>query len=109
MSRAAEWLSARSAAAPAALVDASLDAVREVEAEDVPGALGEAGVRRLERVLASPADRSAALDLLVADGLLTYACEAAAAEPAAALDVLCAQLADRLAALLPPDASTGDA
>lgn len=44
----------------------------------IPAALGTAALDRLRVVLAAPNDRAAALDLLAADALLTYAFEAAA-------------------------------
>lgn len=70
----AEWLEPRLAAAPEALrarirVLASSVASRS----DLPRALAEVGRETLERVIAGEGNRSAALDLLAADALITLA------------------------------------
>lgn len=69
----------------------------------VAGALAEAALDRLRLALAAPEDRAAALDLLAADALLTYACEAAAEAGADALaDLIRAYDPARLASLIEP-------
>jgi hypothetical protein len=54
----------------------------------VPDRLAGAALDALARVIRSSPDRSAAVELLAADALLTYACEAAAEEGPEALDRL---------------------
>lgn len=54
--------------------------------------LAEAALGELERVMAGPGDRSAAMTLLAADALLTAACEAAADAGADALAELLGRL-----------------
>ncbi|HEX6938366.1 MAG TPA: hypothetical protein VF158_03065 [Longimicrobiales bacterium] len=104
------WLEARRPEPPPGLRDRMLEAVRAVGGppradgrdgaaaperrpasvpEGVPSVaalLGEAALDRLRVVLAAPSGRDAALDLLAADALLTYACEAAAEAGPEALD-----------------------
>ncbi len=82
----AGWLDRHTAAAPPALAER----VRPYAAGDAapwPARLASAGCRALDHVLAHPGDRSVALDLLAADGLITLAllaqAEAAPAELAA--------------------------
>ncbi len=68
----------------------------------VPERLAEVGLGALSRALGGT-NRSAATDLLVADALLTYACEAAAEAGPAALDRLTGALdLTRFATLLEP-------
>ena len=63
--------------------------------------LAEAGVARLRTVLEAPGEREAALDLLCADALLTYAMEAAAEAGPEALDAIARGFdPERLAQLL---------
>jgi hypothetical protein len=64
------------------------DAVDGVEAvsEDLPSHLGEAALLCLNDALVRGNDRAAALDLLAADALLTYGCEAATEQDLAADD-----------------------
>jgi hypothetical protein len=76
------WLATRSPAPPDVLplqVPAG--------AGDPVDRLVQSGLGALERALAGTGERGGAYDLLAADALLTYACEAAAAEsdPEAAL------------------------
>ena len=54
---------------------------------DPVGRLADAGIRALERALTGQGERRGAYELLTADALLTYACEAAAvtADPEAEL------------------------
>lgn len=114
MSETLRWLSSRVPAPPSALQARIETAVRTAEARfrdgtaaepSLPALLAEAGLDQLRRMLADCAD-DAALELLAADALLTYACEAAAELGDDALEGLQAQLApDRFAALLDaPDA-----
>lgn len=68
-----DWLDERTAAAPPALRD-RVRRYASAEADAQPArALAAAGRRALARVTQSPGDRSAALDLLAADGLITLA------------------------------------
>lgn len=86
----------------AALVD---DEAGAVEAGSVADRLAAAGLAALARSIRGT-ERSTATDLLVADALLTYACEAAAEVGQAELDRLTAALDfERFATLLEPPAS----
>jgi hypothetical protein len=72
MSLLEEWLDRHTARAPAAL----RARVREFACSGAgtpPEALASAGQAALDRVLSHPGDRSAALDLLAADALITLA------------------------------------
>jgi hypothetical protein len=72
---------------------------------EVAAALAAAALERLEVAVAHCDERAAAYDLLAADALLTYACEAAAEAGPEALLALTAALAPvRFEALLPGDA-----
>ena len=76
------WLAEREPAPPEALP------LPRIEGGGAPvEALAEEGVRLLERALTGSGERRGAFDLLAADALLTYACEAAArcSDPEAAL------------------------
>jgi hypothetical protein len=85
VSDAVQWLAARLPAPPVALADRIVAAVRATEAayrapgasRTLPTLLGDAGVDLLRSTLRHSGD-DVALDLLAADALLTYACEAAA-------------------------------
>jgi hypothetical protein len=69
--------------------------------DELVAALGDAAVDCLRAALRAGTRDDAALDLLAADGLLTYAWEAAAAAGADGLDRFAAAYSpDRLAALL---------
>jgi hypothetical protein len=74
-----EWFARESAGAPAALRQR---AFRTLESQpptgDVARDLADASTRALASALACPADRSAALDLLAADALVTLALKARA-------------------------------
>jgi hypothetical protein len=103
----AEWLRSRTPAAPAALiarVQAALGAESSAVAEAAPERLLDAAVSLLEPLLArEDAGRESALDLLAADALVTYAFEAASADPEA-LDARTRDAMIRLACLAPADA-----
>ena len=76
---AAAWLEARVEASPAPLRDRLGSAVAAIDpGVDLSDALLAAAGTALEDVRNRVDSREAALDLLVADGLLTLACEAAA-------------------------------
>ena len=73
-----DWLDARTAGAPPVLRARLLEHVRrtggEAGADENSAALlARAGMASLEAVAAHPGDRSVALDLLAADGLITLA------------------------------------
>lgn len=78
-----DWLARRLAETPAPLRDRLVGAVARLEPElELSHALVMAAERTLEALHDRLDEREAALDLLVADGLLTMACEAVAyAEP----------------------------
>lgn len=95
MSDLVRWLDARRPPAPPSLRAAMLEAVAALDADPaeadrpaspesgarpVSGRLATAGLRALERVATLPSTRANALDILAADALLTYACEAALEE-----------------------------
>ena len=88
--RARAWLAVRAGAVPPELEVVMESAVDEVIGEDtaLPHALAEAARICLHQVLRNCDHRSAALPLLAADALMTYACEAAVDEPGDALDDL---------------------
>ena len=72
------WLDARTGGAPPVLRARLLEHVRSIGAErgvaqDGAALLARAGMASLEAVAAHPGDRSVALDLLAADGLITLA------------------------------------
>lgn len=74
LSSLAEWLATRTAAAPAALRRRVADHVSAAGATgDDAADLARAARASLAGVLAAPGDRSVALDLLAADGLITLA------------------------------------
>lgn len=85
-------------------VGAAEDVVKDVAedvAEDVADRLAEAGLATLGRVVAASQTRGTAEELLAADALLTYACEAAADAGLDTLERLVGRLdLDRFAALL---------
>lgn len=124
MNEVGEWLDGRRPAMPAELrraVDAALDRAADDEPERVldgpAGAaaggesvggyvadrLAGAALATLSRVARASPERGTAAELLAADALLTYACEAAAEAGPEALDRLTARLDyPRFAALLAP-------
>jgi hypothetical protein len=88
-----EWLAARLEKAPAAL----RERVRELVAESGRGdsqasALSVAAMTALRRVMRHPGDRTIALDLLAADGLITLALLAQAGSDPAQLEAFAADL-----------------
>jgi hypothetical protein len=97
---AGEWVAAHAAQPPVAL-RARLDGILASDhasgaAVPVPTALMAAGQELLSTILASGStQRDAALDLLTADALVTYAFEAAADDPA----TLDARAADAMRAM----------
>ncbi len=71
---AAEWLETRLGSAPGELRDRIRSLAAPVRSRtDLPRALAEAGRGALETVIAGNGNRSAALDLLAADALITLA------------------------------------
>ncbi len=105
--RTLDWLERRRPAPPAALFERMAEAVRAAGAAvegvpPIPAALGTAALDRLRAALQAPEGRAAALDLLAADALLTYACEAAAEIGPEALEATTRAFGpDRLATLIP--------
>ena len=78
--RARDWLDRREATPPPRLLERLREALDAAftRGVDLPSQFGEAALVCLEAALRRGDDRSAALDLLAADALLTYGCEAAA-------------------------------
>jgi hypothetical protein len=68
-----DWLDRHISQAPAALRDRVRQYALDVPGTSLPHGLAAAGRTALVRVLAQPGDRSAALDLLAADALITLA------------------------------------
>lgn len=102
--RARAWLVDRAEAVPFELQAEMASALQEVDDErGIPLALAEAARICLLRALRHGDERAAALPLLAADALVTYACEAASAEGDAALRELAGSLGpERLAHYLSP-------
>jgi len=101
------WLAARLPEPPAALharMDealASLPPAESAAAASLESRLGEAAVACLAAALEKGESRDAAFDLLAADALLTYGCEAAVEAAPGAVARFAAQFgAARLAGLL---------
>jgi hypothetical protein len=97
------WVAAHAEQPPVALrarLDAILNATPAATGAPVAPALFEAGEALLETILRSGStQRDAALDLLTADALVTYAFEAAA-EDAATLDARAAAAMRAIAAVV---------
>ncbi len=74
----ADWLDRHTSRAPAILRARVREYALGAAGETRAGALATAGRSALERVLSHPGDRSAALDLLAADALITLALQAQA-------------------------------
>ena len=75
-----------------------------IDTDNVPAALADAARVCMRDALAAGDDRSAALHLLAADALITYACEAAVEGSRADLAVVARAAApERLALLLDTD------
>lgn len=108
MTEVADWLDRRRPAMPVELrlaVDAALSEAGGV-AGDLPDVLAHAALETLSNVASAPSDRSTAAELLAADALLTYACEAAAEAGADRLENLVSSLdRARFASLLPATSS----
>lgn len=84
MSAAAEWLRARLADAPPALLERMIAALPE--GGEVPDALAAAAMSLYEQVLRGTGGREDALPLLAADALLTHSLEARAEVDADGVD-----------------------
>ncbi len=98
------WLDARESPPPPDLRARLAQALAEVTAETVPGALAEGALACLRTTMAAPQARETALDLLAADALLTYALEAAAELGASTLREMVELYGPgALASLLPPE------
>ncbi len=96
------WIQARSTAVPADLRVRVRAAIRGVHGgEDIPATLALAAESSLSAALERPLARAAAADLLAADSLLTWACEAVAEAGAPAPAERWIGMARRLAVLLP--------
>jgi hypothetical protein len=70
---AGDWLDQHTSQAPAALRARVEQYERSATGQTLPHTLAAAGQAALDRVLSHPGDRSAALDLLAADALITLA------------------------------------
>lgn len=95
MNELARWLDERTPAMPSELraaLDAAVEAAGPSDADPLPDRLAGAGLATLARVARATAQRSTAMELLAADALLTYACEAAAEAGPEALERLTARL-----------------
>ncbi|HEU4681369.1 MAG TPA: hypothetical protein VFS51_06460 [Gemmatimonadales bacterium] len=68
-----QWLDQQTSRAPAALRERVQEYARSASGSSLVASLAAAGHRALERVLSHSGDRSAALDLLAADALITLA------------------------------------
>lgn len=106
--RARAWLAMRAGAVPPALearMESAMDDV--IDHDSVPATLADAARECMRDALAAGDDRSAALHLLAADALITYACEAAADGGEPGFDAV-ARAAEpgRLALLLDMDGSS---
>jgi hypothetical protein len=101
-SAARDWLLRRLPPPPRELLDRMLTALGEsAPAVDLSSRLGEAAVVCLTAAIDRVGERAAALDLLAADALLTYACEAAAESEPGGLERFARDFgAERLALLL---------
>ncbi len=94
MSALLTWVEQRSRAAPAALRARALEYVRKNPAGPAPAALANAASCALAEVEQHPGDRSAALDLLAADALITLALLAQAEQEPEGLAELAGSLLD---------------
>lgn len=102
MTDALAWLRTRTPPPPERLMRRMERALDGTHADgDLVIRLGDAAIDCLRAALAAASRRDAALDLLAADGLLTYAWEAASTHGADGLDRFAAAYSpDRLATLL---------
>jgi hypothetical protein len=69
----ADWLDQHTDQAPTALRARVREYALQASGSSLPHALATAGQAALDQVLSHPGDRSAALDLLAADALITLA------------------------------------
>ena len=93
-----------SGAVPLSLVERIEGALRESGGDpNAPGTQLNAAEACLEMALAKGGQRSAALDLLAADALLTSACGAAVRPGSTSVEALAAEAALRLARHLTPE------
>lgn len=106
MTDVASWLDERTPAMPPELrqaVNVALERAPAARDESLEDRLADAGLGALSRVAGAAPERSTATELLAADTLLTYACEAAAEAGPDALARLTARLDyARFARLLEP-------
>jgi hypothetical protein len=103
-----QWIRSRTPAAPAQLRDRMIDALDvrpDAAGQDIVDATAGAGLVLMQTILrGGDQSRATALDLLSADALITYACEAACENPdtlgerAAALAASVARLFDETSA-----------
>lgn len=75
-----DWLDRRTSQAPPALRARMMEYALAGSGDSLPELLASAGRLALDRVLSHAGDRSAALDLLAADALITLALRARAEE-----------------------------
>ena len=75
-----DWLDQRTSQAPSALRARVTEYARAASGDSLSASLAAAGQAALNRVLSHSGDRSAALDLLAADALITLALRAQAEE-----------------------------
>ena len=69
----ADWLNEHTSQAPIALQTRVRQYAMQARGASIPEVLAAAGQMALDQVLSHPGDRSAALDLLAADALITLA------------------------------------
>jgi hypothetical protein len=81
-----DWLERRTSQAPPALRTRVREYALTASGDSLSTALAAAGHAALTRVLSHPGDRSAALDLLAADALITLALQALAEDAPERLD-----------------------
>ncbi|MGH7554379.1 MAG: hypothetical protein ACREMQ_15345 [Longimicrobiales bacterium] len=102
-----QWLGRREPSPPPRLLERMREALNACEPlpRDLSAQLGEAAVFCLRSALERPEQRASALDLLAADALLTYGCEAATLESPDAVERFAESYgAARLGSVLLPNA-----
>ncbi len=87
-----DWLDRHTSQAPAALRTRVREYALAAGGETRAGTLAAAGQYALDRVLSHPGDRSAALDLLAADALITLALQAQAQDAPEGLEEFAASV-----------------
>ena len=87
-----DWLDRHTSQAPAALRARVREYALAATGQNRASALATAGQSALDRVLSHPGDRSAALDLLAADALITLALQAQAQDAAEGLEEFAASV-----------------